>query len=97
MSLVPDDYLVLGEFLCTLRRLGSANGRAQHSEQDDNPYRVEHNNDVSREVVLRFVCARYNTTVAEIEDLEDLFRDIKSLPAFAVHPLIAKMAIRDYF
>ena len=97
MPLVPDDYPVLGEFLCTLRRLGSANGRAQHSEQDDNPYRVEHNNDVSREVVLRFVCARYNTTVAEIEDLEDLFRDIKSLPAFAVHPLIAKMAIRDYF
>jgi hypothetical protein len=97
MPLVADDLPLLGPFLAVLRRHGDADEKGEVEELNDNPYKVVGSNLVTRDVYMAFVCHRYGTTKDEIEELEDMLTAVNQLPVLLSHPLVARLALRDYY
>jgi hypothetical protein len=92
MPLVADDHPVLGSYLRMMRRMGAAG----HRDFAHNPYKLNPGGGIERAPYLEFMCRRYETSHEEIFDLECLFDSISAVPVFYTHPLIIKMANRDY-
>jgi hypothetical protein len=97
MPTVRDDIPVLGPFLAVLRRHGDCDEKGVLEELNDNPYKVVGSNAVSRGTYMEFLCERYDTTEAAVEELEGMMASINKLPVLLSHPLVAKLALRDYY
>jgi hypothetical protein len=91
---VPEYYPVLGPYLRQLRWLGLYNEVELAHENWKKP-RVS-TTSFTREQALEVVCMRYQTTVFEIEDCENLIRRVDVLPALISHPLLHVMLTTDY-
>jgi len=97
MPTVRDDVPILGPFLAVLRRHGDVDEKGLLEELNDNPYKVVGSNGVPRETYLDFVCERYDTTVEDVEELEGMLAAVNALPILISHPLVSKLALRDYY
>jgi hypothetical protein len=97
MPSVRDDLPIVGPFLAVMRRHGDKEEAGEVEELNDNPYKVVGSNQVDRATYMEFVCERYGTTKAEIEELEDMIIGINRLPVLIGHPLVSRMSLRDYY
>jgi hypothetical protein len=101
--LVPDDYPLLGPFIRTLARLGVTDGLAHtklESVIESWAYKVRltSNNTIfaSRSEALLSIEARYGISAHDVENAENLIRQVKTLPALVSHPVFGVLARVDY-
>jgi hypothetical protein len=90
----PLDFPVLGSFLSALRRVGT--GQGELSVQDIQHHKA-YGQRVDRLEMIKFMIQRYDTSVEEILELEELYNTIVAIPAWVTHPLLAKMTLCDYY
>jgi hypothetical protein len=96
---VPEDLPVLGVVLKKLKELGQEPPDEELLDEVM-PWRKHRPHvkpfSLDREAALQITCRRYETSVREIEELEQQITEIKQLPWFLGHPLWMKLREGDY-
>jgi hypothetical protein len=99
LGAIPDDYPVLGAFKQSLLRLSASGRRLVNPNQviEDYEHKVKHSSStVDRALVLAAIERRYGLDPADIDRLEKLFLDVKSLPAYVQDEGFNILADTDY-
>jgi hypothetical protein len=96
MKTVPRDYPILGPYLAALERVGRCTEKVVKSSEDGWYKPSVDAGSVDRALALSAICDRYDTTVADIVELETLFDNVHSLPVLVMHPLLVQMQRVDY-
>jgi len=104
LKVVPYNYPILGAMVETMHRLGRRPSvTSPEAVVEDWNYKTHWQakersvlSPREREVLLAIFIKRYDTSIEEVLSLENLYRDVVSLPVVLHHPLLFKMRSVDY-
>lgn len=95
-GLVPMDYPIFGPFLAALLRLGMDPGHPLGGLEESWKPKITTIVVLNREEAIAAIVARYNIEAVWIEEVEELFNNLVSLPAYVEHPLFDRLCDVDY-
>lgn len=95
---IDRNYPLLGPFLAVYDRLGTQGKKDSLESPFENPYKPCMNNSraVDREAILNLIEARYSISRDEVLEAEAQLVCVRSLPAFASHPVWLRLRQVDY-